>query len=161
MLTALSIHDNLTNYISNKHVSALITSDQSAVYDMINHDLLRKKLAQIGIKFSSINLIMDFATNRSQFTQINSQNSKIKKCKNIGVLQGSNLASLLYLIYSLDINFTSHIIKHTKNIHENNCSQTKIEGYVDDTYGTIRGTENNIWQKIQIYIKQITNYYKK
>ena len=128
---------------------------------MINHDLLRKKLEHIGIKFTSVSMIMDFVTNRSQYTQINTQNSQIKKCRNIGVFQGSNFALLLYLIYSLDINYTSHTLNHIRNTHENSCQQTKIEGYVDDTYGTLQGTENNIWHKIKSYITKINNYYKK
>ena len=70
------------------------------------------------------------------------------------------MASLLYLIYSLDINYTSHTINHIRNVHENSCRQTKIEGYVDDMYGTLQGTVHNIWDNIKSYVTKINNYYK-
>ena len=62
--TVSEIYELLVQSLSNKKRAILITMDQSAAYDIVNHQILRKKLEHIGIKFSSTDLIMDYLTNR-------------------------------------------------------------------------------------------------
>ena len=130
----------------------MVTTDQSAAFDMVDHRILEKKLNQIGLKFESTKMIMSYLTNRKQFTEINAHESQIKDCINIGVYQGSTLSCLLYIIYSLDIGYVTHNNKHSNNINEYRCGEPKLEIYIDDVYATISGEINTIWINIEKYI---------
>ena len=41
-MNVLSLYDKLTTAAKNKLITALIASDQSAAYDMVNHEILYK-----------------------------------------------------------------------------------------------------------------------
>ena len=134
--------------------------DNSSAYDLVNHSILKSKLRQIGIKFSSVDMIIDYLTDRSIYTEINTNTSTINKSKNIGVCQGSTLSGLLYLIFTLDICSTNHSKKHENNISEKNCSKPKSSAYVDDIYGIIIANEDQIWKESLKYINNLNKYFK-
>ena len=139
--------------------AVVVTSDQSAAYDLLDHSILEKKLKHIGIKFSSVKMIMNFFNNRAQFTQVNTHNSPIIQNKPIGCYQGSVFSSLLFLIYTLDIIFVSHNIPHKNHYNYNKCNNPNIQGYVDDSFGIIVYSEVKIWKTVQNYILAINKYY--
>ena len=58
--TVLSLHQRITDILANRKIAALVTTDQTAAYDLINHSLLEKKLTHIGIKFESVKIIINF-----------------------------------------------------------------------------------------------------
>ena len=49
--------------------------DQSAAYDIVCHQILKRKLEHIGIEKDSVELLMDYLTERKQLVEINSQKS--------------------------------------------------------------------------------------
>ena len=61
-------------------------------------------------------MIMNLLTNRTTYTEVNTNTSKITKNENIGVYQGSVMASTLYLIYTLDIEQIAHTINQKNNM---------------------------------------------
>ena len=77
----------------------------------------------------------------------------------MGVFQELILSCLLYIIYTLDINKIKHEVKHQNNISEYECKQTKIEAFVDDTYGIIKSNKNEIWKNIESYVFKLNFYY--
>lgn len=74
-MTAAEINEQTTEIWTNKLVGSVEVMDKSAVYDMVSHKILRKKLIHIGIQFKPVHLIMDYFTNRMQYTEINSNPS--------------------------------------------------------------------------------------
>ena len=143
--TVVSLYERICKLASTNKPAAIVTMDQSAAFDMVNHNILEKKLIQIGLKFESVKLIMNYLKNRKQFTEINTHESSLKKCLDIGMYQDSTLSCLLYVIYSLDIGYNTHINKHKHNINEYKCGAPKCEIYIDDVYATISGeVEKNI-----------------
>ena len=66
-------------------------------------------MKHIGIEKQSINLLNDYLNERTIYTEINTNKSNKVIADNIGVSQGSVLSSLLFLIYTLDMN-----MKHTR-----------------------------------------------
>ena len=120
----------------------------------------RKKLKNIVVKFSSVDLIMSFLSNQRQYTEVNANTSEIINNENIGVFQGSSLSGILYLIYNLDINLVTHFKKHKNNLSERKCLKTKNCSYVDDIYGSVVSTKDSLWSDIINYINNLNVYFK-
>ena len=102
--------EQLFNLKKKNKSTVVVTSDQSSAYDFLDHIILEKKLKHIGIKFSSVDMIMNFLKNRSQFTQVNTHNSPTILNKPIGCYQVSVFSSTLFVILTLDIVYLSHKI---------------------------------------------------
>jgi len=91
----------------NKLINSAITSgkkllitffDLAKAFDSIKRSLLLKKLKLIGIKGVTLNWFKIYLSNRKQFVSINGMNSD-QESVNYGVIQGSTLGPLLFLIY--------------------------------------------------------------
>ena len=79
-----------------------VLCDLSKDFDVINHDILLKKLNVYGIRGIVNKWFASYLCDRSQFVDIdgNTSSSQSISC---GVPQGSILGPLLYLIYVNDI----------------------------------------------------------
>ena len=72
--------------------------DLSAAFDVVNIDLLVKRLKILGIPADVINLIKIWLKNRLFYVDINGKTSWIKSSES-GTIQGSRLGPILYAIY--------------------------------------------------------------
>ena len=59
----------MSNYYNDK-VSAVIQTDLSAAYDMVDHDILLQKLYHYGIEGRENNLIRSISEDRYQYVEI-------------------------------------------------------------------------------------------
>ena len=69
--------------------------DLSKAFDVLNHDILYRKLEHNGFREKFLELLMNFILNRKYFISLNAD----IKTVNIGVPQGSTIGPLLFLIY--------------------------------------------------------------
>ena len=76
--------------------------DLSKGFDTIDHDMLLNKLKFYGINGIELQWLRSYLTNRSQYVEIDSVKS-FSKYITTGVLQGSILGPLFFLIYMNDI----------------------------------------------------------
>jgi hypothetical protein len=91
----------------NKDISCLvILIDLKKAFDTVNHAILIKKLENMGIRGTPLNLLSSYLTNRSQSTYLDGISSTSLPITS-GVPQGSILGPLLYLIF---VNDFSHSI---------------------------------------------------
>ena len=86
--------------------------DFSKAFDTVDHLILLNKLHHYGIRGSARDWFRSYLSNRQQFVTYNyvSSDTKTIKC---GVLQGSILGPLLFLIY---INDLANIFQYTMPI---------------------------------------------
>ena len=94
----LTIQSVLSHALDNDNYSLMASIDLSAAFDVVNIDLLLKRLKIIGIPIDVINLIRIWLKNRLFYVDINGKTSWIKSSDS-GTIQGSRLGPILYAIY--------------------------------------------------------------
>ena len=135
----------LLNGKSNKNELSATFFDLAKAFDIINHNLLMKKLCAYKIDPALAYFLEDYLTERKQFIEINGVRSEIKMCKNIGTIQGSVLGPLLFLIYINEIDTES----------EENCLL-----FADDTVVINEGkTKNDLKTNLQNSVQKITDWF--
>ena len=105
--------------------------DFSKAFDLMRPDILAKKLIAAGINSSTIRVILNFLTDRSQCVSYMGNKSESQSVK-IGVPQGTISGPVLWNIYVADLIPTNNTLK-----------------YADDTtlYSTVSRNDINITEK--------------
>ena len=77
--------------------------DLSKAFDSVNHDILLQKLENFfGIRGKSQEILKSYLTDRCQYARVGNAKSLNQKI-NCGVLQGSTLGPLLFIMYVNDL----------------------------------------------------------
>lgn len=76
--------------------------DCSKAFDLVPHDLLLQKLELAGIRGIPLQLLQDYLSNRRQAVSISGKISALLDLL-MGVVQGSKMGPLLYLIFTNDV----------------------------------------------------------
>ena len=116
--------DEVHKGLQNREYTVAVFMDLSKAFDVLNHDILLKKLEHYGFRGKFLNLLRSFITDRKYFVSANGIKSDTKTVNN-GVPQGSTLGPLLFLIFVNDMSNSSDIFKFIQ--------------FADDTTTTHRG----------------------
>ena len=100
-LAALELIDKVTFLMQEGKTPVGIFLNMSKAFDTLNHDILLDKLAFYGISGVNKDLFKCYLSNRKQYVQFNGEDSHMLNIRT-GVLQGSILGPLLFLIYIND-----------------------------------------------------------
>ena len=122
---------------------AIVCFDFSAAFDLIDKDLLMKKLDRLGCDETSKRWIASYLKDRSIFVEINGKRSRTKHI-NFGSPQGSCLSPLLFLLLVHDM--------------EHNLPG-KLVSYADDSTNIVWGnTKEEVKNKIRESVTSMINY---
>ena len=137
--------ESIKKNIDQGNMVAMAALDLSKAFDSLAHNLILKKLDQIGLNASSTMWIDSYLTNRKQSVKLNQVLSSQDTVES-GVPQGSILGPLLFIITTNDI---------TQALREYNISI-----YADDMQIIISGTNvNEMQMKLEKAIETANNYY--
>lgn len=105
-LAIIDTIEKLTKATIKKETSIGVFLDLSKAFDTIDHRILLQKLLMYGFHGIAYDWIKSYLTNRKQFTSFKNENSYLQTIK-CGVLKGSILGPLLFIIYVNDITMVS------------------------------------------------------
>ena len=105
--------NNVHNGLNKRHHTVAIFMDLSKAFDVLDHNILSKKLEYYGFRGKFLDLLMSFISNRKYFVSANGFTSDTKTV-NIGVPQGSTLGPLLFLLYVNDMSNSSKLLNFTQ-----------------------------------------------
>ena len=98
----ISMYDKWAESVDMGLVSAAIVLDMSAAFDILDRNLLLKKLQLLGFQDSVLGWFDSYLSNRFQSVCINGVLSKLRRT-NSGVPQGSILGPVLYTLFTLEV----------------------------------------------------------
>ena len=106
----MDLVDNISKNIDEGNYGIGIFLDLSKAFDTIDHTILLDKLCRYGVRGVTVNWFKHYLNDRKQFVSYNNTTSVSMKVT-CGVLQGSILGPLLFILYVNDITKVSNIFK--------------------------------------------------
>jgi hypothetical protein len=94
----LVLQSIIAKHVDSNEIVVMASLDLSAAFDMVNVDLLIKRLRILGIPSDLIDLVRVWLSDRSFYVSINGDNSILFELV-CGTVQGSILGPILYAIY--------------------------------------------------------------
>ena len=125
-MALIRITDEILFKLDNDEVTGLVFVDFRKAFDVINHNLLLKKLSVYGASPDSVAWFRSYLEERRQFVKLGQQPKPIRQ----GVPGGSILCPVLFLLFV-----------NVMPLHLNNST---IDVYADDTTLSLSANWNNI-----------------
>ena len=94
----LTLQSVISRELDKNKYAAMASLDLSAAFDLVNLDLLLKRLKIMGIPNDLISLLEVWLRNRFFYVEANGRNSEIQE-NDIGTIQGSILGPILYALF--------------------------------------------------------------
>ena len=120
------LHNWSSNTDGNGSCVRTILFDFRKAFDLVDHQILVKKLQHLNISIPTLNWIMDFLTNRRQRVKVNTAFSEWQHVP-AGVPQGSKLGPWLFLLMINDLSITP-LFTLWKYIDDTTLSETIKKG---------------------------------
>ena len=94
----LDIQSRIAEMCDHGETVALSTIDLTAAFDVVNHELLQKRLKILGLPTALNEVIRDWLHGRSFYCQVNNSVSQLKNITH-GTVQGSILGPILFALF--------------------------------------------------------------
>ena len=161
--TTTALVQMYNNWVENMEEGKLVgvmMIDQSAAFDLCDHQLLLEKLKLMGIQTEAACWMESYLRGRSQSTMVDGHLSSEQLLPPCSVIQGGIGSGLLYLVYTNDLPDVIH--SHSVNYQEpkSHCQEDgSMVNFVDD--GTVYVANKNpviVSQKLTEHYTKIEQY---
>ena len=150
----LQMYDQWLAEVEDGKMVGVMLIDLSAAFDMVDHNLLLKKLELFGFDNGAVGWIQSYLSKRYQSVCVDGCNSPPLAVE-YGVPQGSILGPLLYILFTNDIPELVH--DHQLGQPCDDCGCTVC--YVDDTTYSYGDTDpTSLSENLTQQYKKISNY---
>ena len=142
----MQLVDKINNAVEKNETTIGVYLDLSKAFDTIDHDILLHKLDYYGFRGIVLDWFRDYLSNITQYVSYNNNKSDLKTIL-CGVLQGSILGPLLFILYINDITNKSALLDFLL--------------FADDT--TILFSSSDIVSKIPMInreLSEVSNWFK-
>ena len=110
---------NIRQALDEEFIGCGIFVDLQRAFDTVDHEIILAKLNHYGVCGVSNDWFRSHLSNRQQYVSINGYDSGLTKI-NYGVIQGSVLGPLLFLLYINDLNQAIKFCKVHHFVHDTN-----------------------------------------
>ena len=153
-----TLMDTWTNKVENGDELAAIALDLSAAYDLIDHNLLLKKMQVLGFQQETLDYFASYLSDRTQVVYMDGVTSDSLHIGNRSVIQGSVMLCALYLIYIIDMPVIFHTTMHSME-ETDKCVKPALQTFVDDAICTVTKQSNMpLQQSVDATMETIGNY---
>ena len=125
------LYDRVLESLESGETSAILQTDQSKAFDVVDHIILMGKMRHLGFNRRTMKILESYLNERKQYVEVNSFASQKLTVGPNSVTQGSALSCTLYLIMILDITSIYHDERHNPN-ESAKCPRTNAKTFVDD-----------------------------
>ena len=129
----LELSEELYRGADEKKVSVIMTLDQSAAFNCVQHQILMDKLALYDMDDTVLKWVASYLSHRSQFVSVGMARSSIHSMRR-GVPQGSVLGPLLFTVFTNEL---STVIRDPDCPNPNHQDDSKLFGNNCDLCGKI------------------------
>ena len=130
-----------------KKFTGVCMLDQSAAYDLLDHEIFADKLHEYNFDDESILWIKSYLSGRTQCVRVESKQSPFIKCEESGSPQGSIMSGIFHIINSNDL----------PACHDDAESIVYVD---DDTDNVHDGDPDNLVAKLQVEVQETVNWLK-
>ena len=119
----LDLIDQVSNAFDNNNFFLGVFIDLSKAFDSVDHNIILEKLSMYGVKGNNLKWFHSYLSNRKKYIEFQNDdkkeitNSLTIKC---GVLQGSILELLLFIVYVNHLYRASNILKPIMFVYDTN-----------------------------------------
>ena len=147
-------------------MTSVMTLDQLAAFDCLDHELLLKKLEKYNVGMEAREWMKNYLSYRTQYVVLGRSKSRMVK-QTAGVPQGSVIGPLLYAVYMNDM---TEVIKRPECEGQEHLDRTTLWGtqcklcghltqYADDTtFTTGSRTRQDNQQNLERNLKELSLY---
>ena len=159
-VTALiSLYDNVIEKYEAGEVTAVIGLDQSAAFNVVDHQLLVARLELIGFDNNSLKWMKSYLSDRHQLVEIQGFQSDIIPHPPTSIIQGSVGSCILFNIFVMDIPQVLHPHDPHTPKEEARCPNGTTIGFVDDQSLRISGSNRQMVQnQAQISVDRLESH---
>ena len=94
----IKLQSILARALNDNNYAIMATLDLSSAFDVVNVELLLKRLRVMGLPRDIITLLSEWLTNRYFYVSLEGENSYVHHC-GVGTVQGSILGPILYALF--------------------------------------------------------------